>query len=70
MEWRRRDSSGLAKGQVTDSMNTVVDLGRSIKHVGGTCRAAVATSFSVALLNCLGNVVNNRCLYLASDDNN
>jgi len=35
MGWRGRDSSGLSQGQVTASVNTVKDLGRSIKHVGG-----------------------------------
>lgn len=35
MGWRGRDSAGLAQGQVNASVDTVMDLGRSIKHVGG-----------------------------------
>jgi hypothetical protein len=73
MGWRGRDSAGLAQGQVNAFVDTVMDLGRSIKHVGGvgggTCRAAEATSFLRTLLHCLGKFVNNRCLFVGSDEN-
>ena len=46
MGWRGRESSGLAQGQVTATVNTAMDLGRSIKHVGG----GMSSSWSHKLL--------------------